>query len=1100
MFIRKILRPIFVLPIIPFSLILVSYLVTNITAAFCDESPWHNKVVFYDATYDTSWAFHPEILADYLKKNGFQVLNGAEVGQWMREKIEKGAENTVAVFTMGITPESVLENEPPEQGKRTIQRYLDNGGRVLWLGEWPFMYAQNDIKPQLFTRGEKPGGISWIDTSRLKYGEEEITPDGTAWGFVRKDNNKNPSLPVENVTTPLNRFWCEELGKYLTSVWFKNYCPQYPWSGLIYAFRADDLSEPEIQKQVYRLALYAGTPVEAPSPLPKWVAVPESPLKVTLDEPRNRRAFVRGETIPVLIQEEKKNAPGIDKVSLILKQGETVLRTEEHPWPADNVLKTAIPSADLACGDYALSVKMLSGNEVKSIREINIYLCPKPEPLSFFYGIWSPVKGNPARIEKMLQMFSESHINPGSCNEEDTASEFFDNCLRYGLRPALRLHGRAAFSVENQPEVFRKGPNGNFITCPLDVGKPSVGLIHPEVREKRSAELEKKMLYFSGYPAVLPYIFTNDDFQAYYGFDYSDIARQEFKKETGLEAPVPPEIAKADTSSGTFNAGVIKGPQGVIPDNDPWLLWCRFTTDKVCGGYNQALMEAKTRVFPDGRMGPLVGQWPWSYEGQYPPHMYGHGKFDLLSYYCYFQYWQPSIARLYFDNIVRMNNRDLPLCPTPDCAWLNVDEPSYYRNNFYLDLAGGATGMDFYAYSEVSETSWAECSRMGREIVGPFGPVIGRLRPVSAEISWLIPFAQYAHFTLYPLSQTYTFANLLGAHIDAEPICDEEVLSGYIKDKRAVLLGNIQWISQSVADALEKYVQNGGMVLLDDSTTLPIKGAKKIGVDLGMGDTPSSPDPKDPRFGSPGVYDYLIPKTVMLIKENLGSLGITPWADSPDQNLVIRRFEGNGVTYLWLVNIHTNEEFRFLRPRSNNPPMPGDEKLDLKEAHRQAKEYLTKKGAYGGRFRTTVSIPDGKYHPYDVLAGKKLDFSRADGQIQFQVDMERFGGTLIALYPEEVGLVKVLLPREVNRGGGGAEVVVTVYGKSGRKLAGIQPLSVTVTTPKGPWPEINGSYAAEGGVWRKRVSPAVNDPIGKWHVSVEELSSGQKIETSFEVK
>ena len=51
----------------------------------------------------------------------------------------------------------------------------------------------------------------------------------------------------------------------LTVYWFKNFNPLYPWSGFIMCYRASDMADPALQQSVYRLALYAGKPVEAPA-------------------------------------------------------------------------------------------------------------------------------------------------------------------------------------------------------------------------------------------------------------------------------------------------------------------------------------------------------------------------------------------------------------------------------------------------------------------------------------------------------------------------------------------------------------------------------------------------------------------------------------------------------------------------------------------------------------------------------------------------------------------------------------------------------------------------------------------------------------------
>ena len=83
--------------------------------------------------------------------------------------------------------------------------------------------------------------------------------------------------------------------------------------------------------------------------------------------------------------------------------------------------------------------------------------------------------------------------------------------------------------------------------------------------------------------------------------------------------------------------------------------------------------------------------------GQYPPLQFGRSGFDLLSYYYYNAYWVPLTGNLYNDEMARLGNRDLPLWTTPD-IYSGSNEPSYYRKAFFLHLAGGVTGMNYFAY------------------------------------------------------------------------------------------------------------------------------------------------------------------------------------------------------------------------------------------------------------------------------------------------------------------------------------------------------------------------------------------------------------------
>ena len=215
-----------------------------------------------------------------------------------------------------------------------------------------------------------------------------------------------------------------------------------------------------------------------------------------------------------------------------------------------------------------------------------------------------------------------------------------------------------------------------------------LGLVSPRVRKKVARSMAQYMKSVLGYPAMWPYIETNDDFSVRYGWDYSDIARKLFREKTGIDAPVPPEVAKAikkDVRSFRGgNIGKIDGPRGVVSEDDPWLQWSIFTTKDIGGGYNKTLNEAAKKVIPNVHIGPIPGgmQWPLWQVGQYPPHDFGANGFNLLQYYYYLCYWQPLIGNLYWDEVARMANRKLPLWVVSDS--FSYDEPSYYRNTFFF--------------------------------------------------------------------------------------------------------------------------------------------------------------------------------------------------------------------------------------------------------------------------------------------------------------------------------------------------------------------------------------------------------------------------------
>ena len=268
------------------------------------------------------------------------------------------------------------------------------------------------------------------------------------------------------------------------------------------------------------------------------------------------------------------------------------------------------------------------------------------------------------------------------------------------------------------------------------------------------------------------------------------------------------------------------------------------------------------------------------------------------------------LGNLYWDEIARMNNRNWNCGSSPNVATRR--SPLTPGNTFFLHLAGGCQGINYFTYAEVKPVDWKELGRLGNAVVRPYYPFLGKLRPVQTQNGLLLPYTQYAHTSSYPAEALYAYANLLGTHLDVQPTCEEEVLSGYIRNYKTILLWHVEWMRESVVKALENYIAKGGVVLADSTTIVPIKGAIRLPVDLAMGDKKSKPDVNDLRFGGPGIKDYLHPDRVADIGKAVGKYA-QPWADCADSTLVVRRHAYRGVTYLWLVNVHNQEEYEYIR-------------------------------------------------------------------------------------------------------------------------------------------------------------------------------------------
>jgi len=406
------------------------------------------------------------------------------------------------------------------------------------------------------------------------------------------------------------------------------------------------------------------------------------------------------------------------------------------------------------------------------------------------------------------------------------------------------------------------------------------------------------------------------------------------------------------------------------------------------------------------------------------------------------------------------------------------------------------SGLNYYAYSEHKVSAIREVGRLV-ERLDDLGALQVALKPAPKRVGLYLPLACNAVDWAYPISAMYAFSNLLCAQIDAEPVSSEEVLAGRALQYDALVTWNADWLTQSEADALGRYIARGGKVLLDASSAVEIPGAVRLPLDLAMGAQPSKVDNADPRFASPGQKDYNIPEYVAAVR---GALSEYITYEAADPDVVTRAFDGEGVTYLWCANVHTNEEYRYLVER-----MPVYKRAeDRPVAEEEGREFLKERGAYGGRVETTVSFPAAMVSEglavYDLWANTPLPVTTLpDGRGQVSVSMERLGGTLLAFYPSAPGKASVTaLPAQVKRGGTSA-LDIRVYGEDGRLIQGLLPLEVRFLASDGQ-ETYSTTMALRSGRAVMRFAASTNDPPGVWSVQCRCPSTGAVGEVAVEVQ
>jgi hypothetical protein len=85
-------------------------------------------------------AFAGEMLRSYLTRRGYEQLDTATLARFLSERVSDRAPSVV-VFAMDHLPRSVA---PVAADTVLFRRYLDSGGRVVWVGTPPLLWPLPD--------------------------------------------------------------------------------------------------------------------------------------------------------------------------------------------------------------------------------------------------------------------------------------------------------------------------------------------------------------------------------------------------------------------------------------------------------------------------------------------------------------------------------------------------------------------------------------------------------------------------------------------------------------------------------------------------------------------------------------------------------------------------------------------------------------------------------------------------------------------------------------------------------------------------------------------------------------------------------------------
>jgi hypothetical protein len=177
--------PVFSSPVVSRDLAIVGSADGAVYALRLGAEPGVRRAVFFDSTYQRGTFFaEPERLARFLADRGYGTLDAAGLDTFLRARAADRAPSVV-VFAIDLLP---ADSSGAGDGA-PLRRYLDAGGKVVWVGAppllWPWDHEKRSRRGIEAVAWEAPGRLLGVahDATIFDARGVRVTPAGRAWGL-----------------------------------------------------------------------------------------------------------------------------------------------------------------------------------------------------------------------------------------------------------------------------------------------------------------------------------------------------------------------------------------------------------------------------------------------------------------------------------------------------------------------------------------------------------------------------------------------------------------------------------------------------------------------------------------------------------------------------------------------------------------------------------------------------------------------------------------------------------------------------------------------------------------------------------------------------
>jgi len=396
-------------------------------------------------------------------------------------------------------------------------------------------------------------------------------------------------------------------------------------------------------------------------------------------------------------------------------------------------------------------------------------------------------------------------------------------------------------------------------------------------------------------------------------------------------------------------------------------------------------------------------------------------------------------------------------------TWLELARPVQSIANHGWGSLGDKLGFSQGSYITTNLDSRKRMTYLFQNVVKPLQPALRQVPDHPADVAFLESFASqmFAGTGTYGWgggwgADSYMIARYAG--LQPQIIYDETIQEKGLSQYKVLFLTDCPVLTQSVADAIKKFQQNGGIVIGDDNL------APGISPDILMSKINRT---------TPDATKALLIKNAAQLRGELDTFYQHPLESSNPEVITRLRQSGDG-QYVFTVNDHRTY---------------GDYVGQYKK--------VMEKGLPSQTQITLNTMPQGSV--YDLMNHKQVPTTRILGKVQFPVSLNGGEGNVFLVTPKPIGKLVVTSPSSVNLGKS-IPVKVLLSDNSDKTLDAIVPLKVTIRDSKGRVAEKSGYYGAAKGLLNLNLDIATNDVKGKWQIEVTEALTGQTVTRNFDVK